>query len=86
MRSWTVSEARRSRKNHPQTENAKKKITAAMWNTCIAAVVASWKMCRVCDIMMLTKSVFAEENRMDTRCKNPRSRTTIGTFMPVYPS
>ena len=29
-----------------------------MWNTCIAAVVASWKMCRVCDIMMLTKSVL----------------------------
>ena len=22
---------------------------------------------------------------MDTRCKNPRSRTTIGAFMPVYP-
>lgn len=21
---------------------------------------------------------------MDTRCKNPRSHTTIGTFMPVY--
>lgn len=38
-RSWTVSVARRSRKNHPQTENAKKKITAAMWNTCIAAVI-----------------------------------------------
>ena len=32
---------RRSRKNHPQTENAKKKITAAMWNTCIVAVFAT---------------------------------------------
>ena len=35
----TVSVARRSRKNHPQTENAKKKIAAAMHNICIAAVI-----------------------------------------------
>ena len=36
-----------------------------MRNTCIAAVFASWKMCRVCDIMMLTKSVFMEVAKME---------------------
>ncbi len=39
MRSWTVSEARQRRRNHPQAENAKKKITAAMRNICVAAVI-----------------------------------------------
>lgn len=52
--------------NHPQTENAKKKITAAIWDICIAAVFASWKMCRVCDIMMLTNRYLRDTPLQDT--------------------